>query len=149
MEIIDLLSIELEKLGLQVKILPEAEEYEPERLSNDQLDKARFIVTLKEPIGSVEMMAGWRIDDVAMLAATVAYIISRHGKAPRKEVEKILAEKFPKWRIEMNLERFMRRGYLAEEGGILHLDWRARAEIDQKMLLSLIIGREIEKSEEE
>jgi hypothetical protein len=142
MKIIDLLSIELDKLGFQVKIL--FEEGELKNPTDEQVDRARFLATLKQPVSSPEAVtAGWRIDDVAMLAAAVAYIISRQGRAPRREVERVLRQKFPIWRIDLNLERFIRRGYLAQdEDGVLSLDWRARAEIDQKALMNLILGVE-------
>ncbi len=147
MKVIGLLSIELEKLGFQIKTLSEEAE-SPEGSTEEQVDRARFFVTLKEPVASPEAIAGgWRIDDIAMLAAVVAYIISKQGKAPRREVEQILRDKFPMWRIELNLERFIRRGYLAQdEEGVLYLDWRARAEIDSKALLNLILGG-VEKRE--
>jgi hypothetical protein len=141
MNIIELLNTELEKLGLQVKIVYEELET-PKRPSEEQLDKARFFVTLKTPLTATEAtMSGWRIDDVAALAVTVAYIISKQGKAPRKEVVQILKEKFPQWKIEFNLDRYIRRGYLSQdENEMLYLDWRARAEIDPKALLNLILG---------
>ena len=147
MKIIELLGIELDKLGFQVRIL--LEEGETTNPTEEQLEKARFLVILKQPIGSPEAVtAGWRIDDIAMLAASVAYIISRQGKVPRKEMEKVLSEKFPAWRIDINLERFIRRGYLAQDDEeVLSLDWRARAEIDQKTLVSLMLCGEARKDE--
>jgi len=145
MKIIDMLSIELDNLGFEVKIF--FEEGEVKSPTPDQLERARFLVTLKPPIPSPEAItAGWRIDDLAMLAAAVAYITSRQGKAPRREVERILREKFPAWRVDLNLERFIRRGYLAEdEEGILALDWRARIEIDQKALVGLMLSEGVGK----
>lgn len=142
LKIIDLLSIEVDKLGFQVRIL--FEEGELKNPTDEQLDRARFLATLKQPVSSPESVtAGWRIDDVAMLAAAVAYIISRQGKAPRREVERVLREKFPIWRVDLNLERFIKRGYLAQdEDDALSLDWRARAEIDQKALMNLILSVE-------
>ncbi len=139
MKVLDLLSAEFDKLGLTVKALSESGK-SLEKLGEGELDKATFFVTLKEPVGKLEATAGFRIDDIAMLAATVAYIVSRHGKAPRKEVEELLAEKFPRWRIELGLDRFVRRGYLVEDGGVLSLSWRSRVEIDSKALLSLILS---------
>jgi hypothetical protein len=140
MKIIDLLQVEFDKLGLQIKILPMKVDKLVKKLSKDELAKARFFVTFKEPIRTLEATAGWRIDDIAMLAAIVAYITSKHGKARRREIEKLLSDKFPRWRIDMNIDRFIRQGYLGEERGTLYLDWRALVEIDQKSLLSLIVG---------
>jgi len=88
-------------------------------------------------------MMGWRIDDIAGLAITITYIISRKGKAPREEVEKLLKEKLPGWRAEINLNKYIRTGYIAEdENGQLYLDWRTRAEVDQKELLNILLGTE-------
>ena len=91
------------------------------------------------------VMAGWRVDDVAALAVTVALIISRQGKIQRKEVEQILKNKFSGWRVDYNLNRFQRRGYISQDDtGILYLNWRARAEIDQETLLKLILAEKTE-----
>jgi hypothetical protein len=141
MKAIKLLDAELERIGLRVKIVfdqPEAEANPGE----DQLERARFFVTLREPLTLSEAnLAGWRVDDVAILAATLAFILSKEGKAARKEVVKLLREKFPDWRVETNLDRYVRRGYLGEdEAGMMFIDWRTRAEIDQKTLLSLILA---------
>lgn len=87
--------------------------------------------------------SGWRVDDVAALVVAIVYIISKQGKASRREVEQILKEKFPVWRVELNLNRFIARGYInRDENDILYLDWRTRAEIDQKELVRLILGEE-------
>jgi hypothetical protein len=60
-----------------------------------------------------------------------------------KEIERILEEKFPRWRMEPTIDRFIRRGYLSEdENGIVYIGWRARAEVDQKTLLGLLLGKE-------
>ncbi|MBO3803867.1 MAG: hypothetical protein JTT11_08395, partial [Candidatus Brockarchaeota archaeon] len=68
-------------------------------------------------------------------------IISRRGKAPRREVERILKEKFPEWKAEMFVERYVRRGYVSvDEGGNLVLDWRSRGELDLQKLLQYVLG---------
>jgi len=141
LKIIDLLNRQLENMDLQVKIVYETGE-EPEKPTDEQLNRARFYITLKEPLSTSDMvLSGWRVDDVAALTVAVAYIISKQGKAPKKEVEQILREKFPKWRVEYNLNRFLSRGYLSQdEDGFLYLNWRARAEIDQKTLLKLVLA---------
>lgn len=141
-KIVGLLNQQLASLGLQVSTVYEGA-VSPKNPTKEQLDRARFYVTIKEPLtGSDLVMSGWRVDDVAALVVAVAYIISRQGKASRKEVEQILREKFPKWRFERNLNRFIRRGYLNQVDDVLYLDWRARAEIDQKTLIKLVIGGE-------
>ena len=142
MEIIEILNSELDKLNLQVKVVFEEAET-PNEPSEDQIGGARFFITIKNPLTVTDTIAsGWRIDDIAALAATIALIISRHGKMARKEVEQILREKFPKWRVDMNLDRFIKRGYLLQdEQDVLHIGWRTRAEIDQKTLMSLILSK--------
>jgi hypothetical protein len=133
----------LERLDLQVKTVFEGEPA-TEKPRPEQLDKARFFITLRGTLTPKEAkMVGWRIDDLAGLAVTVAYIISRKGKAPRKEVEEILKEKLPKWRVDLNLDRYIRYGYLSQdEREQLYLGWRTRAEVDQKALIDLLLGTE-------
>jgi hypothetical protein len=138
-KILEVLREELARLDLELKVIYEEEpQGEP---TPRQLDTARFFVVLKKPPTLSDLVAGgWRIDDLSILAATLAYLISRQGKAPRKEVERLLREKFPRWRVEVNLDRFTRRGYLTEVEGVLAIGWRARAEFDQKTLLSLVLA---------
>jgi len=142
MSIIDVLNSELDKLNLQVKAVFEDVEV-TDKPSEEQLDRARFFITIKNPLTVSDIIAsGLRIDDIAALASTIALIISRQGKAPRSDVEQILREKLPKWRVDMNLDRFIRNGYLLEdENNVLYIGWRARAEIDQKMLIELLLAK--------
>lgn len=133
----------LKRLDLQVKTVFE-EERPTEKPTPEQLDKARFFITLRGTLTAKEAkMVGWRIDDLAGLAVTIAYIISRKGKAARKEVEKLLREKLPKWRADLNLDRYIRYGYIIQdEMGQLYLGWRTQAEVDQKALIKLLLGSE-------
>lgn len=145
-DIVGILNQQLEDLGLQVNTVYE-EAVSPKNPTKEQLDRARFYITVKEPLTESELvMSGWRVDDVAALVVAVAHIISKQGKASRKEIEQILKEKFSKWRVERNLNRFISRGYLSQVDDVLYLDWRARAEIDQKMLIKLILGGETSPS---
>lgn len=137
MKIIELLNSELEKMGMEIKIVFE-KETPLKTPSEEDLSRARFYVVLKEPL--VEKATGQRIDDLAALAASVAYIISRQGKVSRQELEDLLREKFPKWKVEVNLDRFIRQGYLGQEEDIIFLGWRARAEIDKKTLMELLLS---------
>lgn len=136
MHIIDLLNAELENLGMEVKIVFERGEVS-RHPGEEDLRRARFYVVLKEPV--VEKATGRRIDDLAALAASIAYITSRQGKVPRKDLEELLREKFPKWKVEMNLDRFIRQGYLGQEEDVLYLGWRTRAEIDREALMGLLL----------
>ncbi len=90
-------------------------------------------------------MIGWRIDDLAGLAITISYIISKRGKAPRKEVEELLRDKLPGWKVGVNIDRYIRYGYITQdENEQLYLDWRTRTEVDQKALVDLLLSAEAE-----
>ena len=144
-KVLDLLDDYLKPLDLQVKTIFE-EEKTPEKPTLEELDSARFYVTLRGDSTKDKLM-GWRIDDLAGLAVTISYIISKKGQAPRKDVEKILGEKMPNWKIGLNLDRYIRYGYLAEDdNGQLYLDWRTRAEVDQKALISMLLSSETQKA---
>ena len=139
-KVLGLLDSYLEKLDLQVKTVFE-EEKPAEKPTLEQLDKARFFITLRGGLTPKETkMSGWRIDDIAGLAISVAYIISKKGKATRDEVERLLRDKLPGWRVDLNIDRYIRAGYLAQdEGQQLYLDWRTRAEVDEKTLVDLLL----------
>ncbi len=139
-KILKVLNDHLEKLDLQVKTVFE-EEAPVGEPSLEDLNKARFYVTIRNgfPSNDARMM-GWRIDDIAGLATSISYIISNKGKASRDEVEDLLRSKLPGWRVEMNINRYINSGYLGEdENGMLYLDWRTRAEVDQKELVKLLL----------
>jgi hypothetical protein len=142
-KVLDILDDYLESLDLQVKTVFE-EEKPVEKPTSAQLDKARFFITLRDGIAPKEAkMMGWRIDDIAGLAIAISYIMAKKGQAPREEVEDLLRTKLPGWRVDMNMNRYVRSGYLAEdENKQLFLDWRTRAEVDQKALVSLLLGAE-------
>jgi hypothetical protein len=132
----------LKALDLQVKTVFEEEKI-IEKPTLDQLDKARFFVTLRGELTPKESkMIGWRIDDLAGLAITIAFIISKKGKAPRKEVEDLLKDKLPGWKVGLNVDRYIRYGYLTQdENEQVYLDWRTRAEVDQKALIDMILTK--------
>jgi len=133
----------LKALDLQVKTVFE-EEKPVEKPTLEQLDKARFYVTLRGELTPKETkMIGWRIDDLAGLAIAISYIISKKGKAPRKEVEELLRDKLPGWKVGVNIDRYIRYGYLTQdENEQLYMDWRTRAEVDQKALIDLLLSVE-------
>ena len=69
------------------------------------------------------------------------HLISKQGKAPRRDVERVLEEKLPGWRVKLNLDKYIQQGYLGEDDqGVVYLDWRSRAEIDQKKLVDLVVA---------
>ena len=140
LQIIDVLDEQLKPLDLRVtRALEDPDIVEP---TSAQLTDARFYITMR---GSVDQKMsksiGWRIDDIAGLAVAIAYLISKQGKSPRTEVEKILSEKLPGWRAKMNIDRYIRQGYLGDDDrGTLFIGWRSRAEVDQKQLVDLVVG---------
>ena len=140
--VLKLLDDHLKAIDLQVKTVFE-EQKEIEKPSSEQLDKARYFITLRGEITPKEAkMVGWRIDDLAGLAITISYIISNRGKAPRKEIEDILRDKLPGWKVGVNIDRYIRYGYLTQdENEQLYLDWRTRAEVDQKALIDLVLAK--------
>jgi len=103
--------------------------------------EARFLVGLKGSLTLREArMCGWRIDNLSALSVAISYLISKQGKASRKDVEKLLAYKFGRWRTMTLVDVFIRSGYLNEdETGLLSLGWRTRAEVDLKSLMTLVL----------
>jgi len=133
-KIVEVLSEDVSALGLEV-----FEVKGPDGMD----DTSRFLLRFKEPPSVSEAeTSGIRIDDLAVLAATIAFINSKQGRAPRREVEHFLRDKFPKWRVEYSLDRYVKRGYLEQDDVLLlHIGWRTRAEIDEKTLMTLILSR--------
>jgi hypothetical protein len=137
-EVIGVLNSVLDKLGMEVKRISEAGEEGVEDKGYKRAERDRFMIVLKSPV--IEKASGERIDTVAMLSATLAYIVSKQGKVPRKAVEEFLSDKFPKQRIFFALDRFIKQGYLGEDDKALYIGWRTRAEVDRKSLLDLILS---------
>lgn len=142
-KVLDVLDDFLKPLDLQVKTVFE-EEKAPEKPTLDDLDKARFYVTLRGDLQPKEAkMIGWRIDDLAGLAITISYIISQKGQAARKDLEDLLGEKLAGWKVGLNLDRYIRYGYLQQDDNEqVYLGWRTRAEVDEKELIDLLIRSE-------
>ena len=142
-KVLKILYRHLKTLDLQIKTVSEGEKM-TEKPTLKQLDKARFYVTLRGALTPREAkLIGWRIDDLAGLAITIAYIISKKGKTPRRDVEKLLGNKLPDWKASVNLDKYVRYGYLTEdENEHLYLDWRTHAEVDEKALVDLILKSE-------
>ena len=144
-KVLEILDDYLKSLDLQVKTVFE-EEKTPEKPTLEELDKARFFITLRGELTPKEpKMMGWRIDDLAGLAIAISHIISKKGQAPRKDVEELLNEKLPGWKVGLNIDRYIRYGYLQEDDNKqLYLDWRTRAEVDEKALIDLLLKSEIQ-----
>jgi hypothetical protein len=133
-KIVDVLSEDVSALGLEVFEVKGADGTD---------DSSRFLLRFKEsPTVSEAETSGIRIDDLAVLAATIAFINSKQGRAARREAEQFLREKFPKWRVEYSLDRYVKRGYLEQDDRtMLHVGWRTRAEVDEKTLMTMILSR--------
>lgn len=138
LEVIKALNITLEVLGLEVVAVDE----EGRRLSLEgDLRRALFLVLLKEPPSIQEAKTvGWRIDDLAVLAASLLYLMARGGRAPRSDLMSVLKSRFRYPRLSYVVERLLRLGYLEEEGDQITIGWRSRVEID----LEKLVGVELE-----
>jgi hypothetical protein len=146
-KVLDLLDIYLKPLDLKVRTVFE-EEQTPEKPRLDELDKARFYVAIRSDLATKDKLMGWRIDDLAGLAITISYVISKKGQAARKDVESVLSEKMPNWKVGLNIERYIRYGYLGQDdNGQLFLDWRTKAEVDQKALIDMLLSSDLQKAE--
>ena len=103
-------------------------------------EDARYLVTLRGTLTPKEArLSGWRIDNLAALTIAIAYVVTKQGKAPREEVEKLLAEKVGRWKTLTLLDAFVRNGYLKEdETGSLTLGWRTSSEVNLRDLMTLL-----------
>jgi hypothetical protein len=138
-QILDQLNQLLSELDLEIKKVTEPRTGEISAESAPAaLDEARYYVTLKGTLGLKEAkMIGWRIDNLAALSASLAYLVSKQGKASREDIEKLLAHKFGRWKAITLVDIFLRTGYLEEDdSGIMSLGWRTRSEIDLRALMT-------------
>ncbi len=103
-------------------------------------DIHRYFVRLKGTLTPKEArMSGWRIDNLAALAACLAMVVSKEGKSERKELETVISHKAGRWRALTLMDTFLRTGYLEEdEEGLVKLGWRTRAELDLPTLMMLL-----------
>jgi len=109
--------------------------------SEEEYGEATFYVTFREPPDWPEVRgSGWRIDELAALAACVALISAKGGRASREELEDLLKSKLPEWKVPGILTRLIRAGYLSETDEGVEVGWRTRVEIDVEHLLSLLLG---------
>jgi hypothetical protein len=136
-QVLEQLNQLLSELDLEIK---KVRERAPAYATQDgtTTDETRYCITLKGTLGLKEAkMIGWRIDNLAALAATVAYLVSKQGKAPREDLEKLLSNKFGRWKSITLVDIFLRTGYLEEDdAGVASLGWRTQSEIDLKTLMT-------------
>ena len=147
-KVLDQLDEDLKELDLQVKRVEARglDDYDP---SGDPEDKFRYFVRLRGTLSPKEArMSGWRIDNLAALAAALALVVSKQGKVERKELEAIISEKAGRWRTLTLTDTFLRTGYLEEdEKGMVVLGWRTKAEVDLQSLMMLVAEAKPEGSE--
>jgi len=135
LEVIKALNNVLNVLGLEVI----AVDGEGRRLNLEgDLRRALFLVVLSEkPSLQEAKTVGWRIDDLAMLAVSLLYLMARGGRAPRSDLMGVLKSRFRYPRVSYVVERLLRLGYLEEEDDQVVIGWRSRVEIDLDKLVGL------------
>jgi hypothetical protein len=102
----------------------------------------RYVAVLRGRMTPQEAkLCGWRIDNLAVLAAALTLILAKEGRAPREEMEDLLRERIGRWRATSLLDTFLKSGYLEEdEGGFLSLGWRTYAEVDLQELIARLLA---------
>jgi hypothetical protein len=139
LKILTQLDESLKDLDLEVKKVESQvlSDYKP---GPDGEEESRYFVRLKGTLTPREArMTGWRIDNLAALAACLSLIVSKQGKSERKELEEVIGQKVGRWRALTLTDAFLRSGYLEEdEEGLVKLGWRTRAELDLENLMMLI-----------
>jgi len=142
--IIKSLDSRLRQIGLCIKVAPD-----PDAGPGD-LDRARFFIVLSDPLMLSDIQTlGYSLDELAILSATLAYLLAKDGGVPEREVVEMLEAKYPRWRVESALERFARRGYLNRtEEGVISVGWRTLVEVDRQELLKAFaaLGGSVEGS---
>ena len=139
LKVLSQLDEELKDLDLEVKKVEDLTLSDFKQSPGEE-DEMRYFVRLKGTLTPREArMTGWRIDNLAALAACMSLVVSKQGKSERKEVEQIIGEKVGRWRALTLTDAFLRSGYLEEDAdGLLKLGWRTRAELDLESLMMLI-----------
>ena len=96
----------------------------------------RAFITFKMPVEPTYVP---RIDELAILTASIAYILANGEKIKRNKLENFLKEKFSRRRTEIALSKFIRQGYIEEDEGYFAIGFRTRAEVDMAKLSKLIL----------
>ena len=138
-QVLEQLNQILSELDLEIKKVQEHSTGQTtEEGTHIPADEARYYVTLKGSLGLKEAkMIGWRIDNLAALSGAIAYLIAKQGKAPRDDVERVLAQKFGRWKAATLVDIFLRTGYLEEDdAGVMSLGWRTMSEVDLPSLMT-------------
>ena len=138
-QVLDQLGPMLAELDLEIKKVTEpASGQMVSEESGVQMEEPRYYVTLKGSLGLKEAkMIGWRVDNLAALSGAIAYIVAKQGKAPREDVERVVAEKYGRWKAATLVDIFLRAGYLEEDdAGVMALGWRTKAEVNLPALMT-------------
>src|SRR6266699_2395411 len=139
LKVLTALDESLNDLDLEVKKVEShvLSDYKP---GPDREEESRYFVRMKGTLTPREArMTGWRIDNLAALAACLSLIVSKQGKSERKELEEAIGQKVGRWRALTLTDAFLRSGYIEEdEEGLVKLGWRTRAELDLESLMMLI-----------
>ena len=138
-QVISQLDESLKDLDLEVKRV-EVDALSDIKPHGDGEEDYRYFVRLKGTLTPKEArMTGWRIDNLAALAACLSAVVSKQGKCERKELEELIGHKAGRWRSLTLMDTFLRTGYLEEdEEGLMKLGWRTRAEMDLQSLMLLV-----------
>jgi len=138
-QVLDQLNTMLSELDLEIKKVTEPSSGQmAQEESAVQMDEPRYYVTLKGSLGLKEAkMIGWRIDNLAALSGAIAYVVAKQGKAPREDVEKVVALKYGRWKAATLVDVFLRAGYLEEDdAGVMSLGWRTKSEVNLPALMT-------------
>jgi hypothetical protein len=138
-QVLQQLNTLLAELDLEIKKVTEQPSTQMQETEGAlHMDEARYYVTLKGSLGLKEAkMIGWRIDNLAALSGAIAYLVSKQGKAPREDVEKLIAQKYGRWKATTLVDIFLRAGYLEEDdAGITSLGWRTKSEVNLPALMT-------------
>lgn len=131
--------------GLNEALAPldlEVKRIEEPALAEGAEPPVRYLTVLKGTLTPTDArMGGWRIDHLAGLAAALGFVLAKQGRAPRDEVEDLLAERLGRWRASTTLDSYVRSGYLREDDdGLLSPDWRTHAEVDVRELMGKLLA---------
>jgi len=138
-QVLEQLNQMLSELDLEVKKVTEPSTGQiTEEGTPVPMDEARYYVALKGSLGLKEAkMIGWRIDNLAALSGAIAYLVAKQGKAPRQDVEKVIALKYGRWKAATLVDVFLRTGYLDEDdAGVMGLGWRTKSEVNLPALMT-------------
>lgn len=102
----------------------------------------RYLAVLKGTMSPAEArLTGWRIDSLAALSASIAFVMAKQGRVPREDLEDLIGEKLGRWRSETLVDAFVRAGYLFEDdSGLIALGWRTYAEVEVKDLVAALLA---------